>query len=114
MNKYISGALICGIIFFISACTSTFVASKDGKGYHMGSSSDAAYGMFCDSGDLKRILATTTFSQELKDNLFQNNCGSNRSREKVKQLFASMSPEQRKELRISFKNNGYEVNIMRC
>jgi len=87
VNKYISGALICGIIFFISACTSTFVASKDGKGYHMGSSSDAAYGMFCDSGDLKRILATTTFSQELK---------------------------QRKELRISFKNNGYEVNIMRC
>ena len=103
-----------GAAFFLSACTSTFVASKDGKGYHLGNSSGAAYQMFCESGDLRKILAGTTLNEQMSENLYQYNCGQERSTEKVKQIFASMTPAQRKELRQSFKSNGYEINIMRC
>jgi hypothetical protein len=111
--KLLLGILAVSALFF-SACASTFVVSKDGKGYYLGNSSDAAYTMLCESGDFKKILAGTIFSQELKDDLYRYNCGSERSNVKVKQLFASMTPEQRKELRTSFKNSGYEINIMRC
>ena len=41
--------------FFLDACASTFVAYKDGHGYYVGSGSDSAYRLFCDSGDFKKI-----------------------------------------------------------
>ena len=64
-----TGALIA--LLALQACASTFVASKDGKGYYVGSSSDAAYRMFCESGDLQRILAaTTTIGQDQKEELY--------------------------------------------
>lgn len=100
---------------FLGACASTFVASKDGKGYYLGNGSSAAYHMFCESGDLKRILVDTTkIEQDMKNELYEDNCGSGRSHEKVKQVYASMSPEQRKDLRLAFQHNGYDINIMRC
>lgn len=107
-------AVSFGAVIMMAGCSSTFVASKDGKGYHLGNSSNAAYEMFCRSGDLKKILAGTTFDQRLNDSLYQSNCGPDRSSRKVKEIFASMTPAQRKELRQSFKSNGYDINIMRC
>ena len=106
--------IIAAAALIVGGCSSTFVASKDGKGYHLSSSSNAAYEMFCQSGDLTKILADTSFDQQLSNSLYQSNCGSERSSQKVKQIFASMTPAQRKELRQSFKKNGYEINIMRC
>lgn len=97
-----------------TGCASTFVASKDGKGYHLGNSSDAAYEMFCQSGDMEKILSGTTFDEQLKKNLYQYNCGAERSNGKVKEIFSALSPAQRKELRLAFKKNGYDINIMRC
>jgi hypothetical protein len=114
MKKGILTVIIVAAPFFINACASTFVASKDGKGYYLGNGSNAAHQMFCESGDLKKILAGTTFAQDMKDNLYRYNCGTERSNEKVRQINASMTPEQRKVLRQSFKNNGYDINIMRC
>jgi hypothetical protein len=100
---------------FFSACASTFVASKDGKGYYVGSGSDAAYRMFCESGDLRKILtATTKLSEDMKNDLYRFNCENERSNGKVRQIFSSMTPAQRKDLRQAFKNNGYDINAMRC
>ncbi len=99
----------------LGACaSSTFVASKDGKGFYLGNSSDSAYRMFCESGDLQKILAGTQISAETKDELYQSNCGPERSKEKVKQIYASMTPAQRKELRLAFRNNGYDINYLPC
>jgi hypothetical protein len=99
----------------LGACaSSTFVASKDGKGFYLGSSSNAAFRMFCESGDLQKILAGTQLSSETRDELFRSNCGPERSRERVKQVYASMIPAQRKELRLAFKNNGYDINYLPC
>lgn len=106
--------IIVAIALIAAGCASTFVASKDGKGYHLGSSSNAAYEMFCQSGDLQRILSGTTFDEQLKKSLYQYNCGPERSSSKVKEVFSSMTPAQRKELRQAFKKNGYDINIMRC
>lgn len=111
--KLLIGAIMSTALL-ASACASTFVATKDGKGYYLGNSSNAAYERFCTSGDLQKILAGTQLSQDLKNDLFRYNCGPERSSTKVKQLFASMAPEQRKELRMSFKSNGYDINYIPC
>jgi hypothetical protein len=98
-----------------AGCASTFVASKDGKGYYLGSSSGAAYTLFCESGDLRRILnSATKLRQEMKDDLYSSNCGTERSNEQVQRIYATMTSEQRKDLRLAFKQNGYDINIMRC
>ena len=84
-----------GLWLVLEACASTFVASKDGKGYFVGNSSNAAYRMFCESGDLERILAaTTTVEQATKNDLYASNCGSDRSSDKVRKVYASMTPNR--------------------
>ncbi len=112
MKKYflviVAAAIIAG------GCSSTFLVSKDGKGYFFGSKSEAIYRMLCESGDLSKVLADVNLPKEMKDDLYRYNCSSERSGEKVKQIFASMNHDQRKDLRAAFKNNGYDINYLPC
>lgn len=112
MKRMITGIalILCGTI----GCTSTFLASKDGKGYFLGSASDAAYQRFCASGDLLSVLADTLLPQELRDGLFRATCSEERSRATVKDLYGRMTAEQRKELRTAFKRHGYDINYLPC
>ena len=96
------------------ASSSTFLASKNGTGYYLGSSSNAAYRMFCESGDLQKILAGTQLPAETKDELYRSNCGPERSKERVRQIYAAITPAQRKDLRLAFRNNGYDINYLPC
>jgi len=107
-------AIIAGMVFFAAGCTSTFMMVKDGTGYMLGSESNEVYHMLCESGDLQKILLEAQLRQEAKDDLYKYNCSPERSRDKVKQVFAAMVPAERKALRIAFKSNGYEINAMHC
>jgi hypothetical protein len=111
--KLLLSILAVSALFF-SACSSTFVVSKGGKGYYLGNGSNAAYTMFCSSGDLDKILAGTQLSRDMRDNLYQVNCGPDRSSEKVRQVYASLTPDLRKELRKSFRDHGYDINYINC
>jgi hypothetical protein len=97
-----------------SACTSTFLVSKNGRGYFLGSGSSSVYAMLCESGDLKKVLADTQLPQALQDDLYTYNCSPERSGKRVRDLYAAMSPEQRKDLRLAFKHNGYDINYLPC
>lgn len=107
--------LIVGfLILLVSGCSSTFLISKDGKGYFFGSKSDAIYRMLCDSGDLRKILKDATrIPETTKEEIYQSNCV-NRSGERVKEIYAAMTPEERKDLRNAFKLNGYDINYLPC
>lgn len=110
MKRVIAGLLI----LLVSGCSSTFLISKDGKGYFFGSKSDAIYRLLCDSGDLKKILKDATrIPDSTKEAIYQSNCV-NRSGEKVKEAYASMTAEERKDLRNAFKMNGYDINYLPC
>lgn len=112
--KWIVGFAVIVAVTLSACASSTFVASKDGKGYYLGNSSNAAYRLFCESGDLRKILAATQLPSETKDELYRSNCGPERSKERVKQIYASITPEQRKELRLAFRKNGYDINYLPC
>lgn len=106
--------IIAGMAVFATGCSSTFLMVKNGSGYMLGSESKEVYHMLCESGDLQKILAEAELRQQEKDDLYKYNCSPERSRDKVKQVFASMVPAERKSLRLAFKSNGYEINAMHC
>lgn len=112
--KRLMGFVMTTALGFTAACGSTFVVSKDGKGYYLGSGSKSAFSMLCESGDLAKVLADTRLSREMQTDLNRSTCSAGRSKERVKQLYASLTPEQRKDLRLAFKKNGYEINAMLC
>lgn len=112
MNKFFPLLIASAIVF--GGCSSTFLVSKDGKGYFWGNDSRAIYKMLCESGDLKKILDATRFTQILKEDIYKYNCSMERSGEKVKQIYASLTSDQRRDLRNAFKGNGYDINYLPC
>jgi len=106
--------ILVGVTLVLSACTSTFLVYKDGKGYFFGGDSKAKYDMLCTSGDMNKILADSHLDAAVKDSLYKYNCSEERSPEKVKQIFASFSVDQRKDIKSAFRKNGYEINKLAC
>lgn len=105
--------MIAGLVAV--GCSSTFRISKEGRGYMWGSDSKAIYSLLCESGDLKKILADANkLTDDLRNDLYRYNCTSERSGQKIKQIYAVMTPDERKSLRVAFKRNGYDINAMTC
>lgn len=109
--KMIIGILLSIVVLW--GCSDTFLVTKDGKSYFFGGKRDELYRMLCDSGDLGKILECTRLSPEAMADLYKYNC-THRSGEKVKGIYASLTPEQRRELRLSFQKHGYDINYMAC
>ncbi len=112
-NKLFLSGIILAALLAVS-CTSTFRICKDGKGYFLGSSSKDLNKWLCETGDLNRILSEAQLSPEKKENLYKYNCSPAQSVSRVKQVYVSMTPEERKNLRTAFKKNGYDINAMTC
>lgn len=106
--------ILSGMMLILAACTDTFLVYKDGQGYFLEGDSQAKYDMLCVSGDMDKILADTHLDAVTKDNLNKYNCSEERSPEKVKQLFASLTVAQRKDIKSAFRKNGYEINKLAC
>jgi len=106
---------VAGLALLTSACSPMFLLSKAGsekRGRFLGSKT--TYEMLCESGDLLKVLEATHFSEEMKETFYRSNCSAERSTDKVKQIYTSMSPEQRKDIRTAFKKNGYLINSGNC
>jgi hypothetical protein len=50
----------------------------------------------------------------MKDQLYRYNCSSDRSPDRIRQIYSSLTREQRKDLRQAFRENGYDINAMPC
>ncbi len=106
---------IAAAVFITSACSSSsFLVYKDGKGCFVGSGSNEKFNLLCASGDLEKVLASSHLSSDLKNSFYKYNCSAERSSEKVKQIFASMTTAERKDIRSAFRANGYDINRMAC
>jgi hypothetical protein len=102
------------MVIVTGACTDTFLVYKDGYAYFLGSGSKAKYDMICTSGDLEKVLQSSHLNQETKDSIYKYNCSAERSADKVKQIYASMTIEERKDIKSAFRKNGYSINYMSC
>ncbi len=106
---------IAGAVLIAGACTPMFMVGKgERRGGFLGSNSKAMYEMLCASGDLEKVLAATQLSNEMKDAFYRYNCSAERSSDKIRQLYASMTSEQRKDIRTAFKEKGYSINGGSC
>ncbi|MCK9419700.1 MAG: hypothetical protein M0R70_10005 [Nitrospirae bacterium] len=104
-------AIACMAVL-IGACSPStdFLVLKHGRGYYVGSNSNARYEMLCTSGEMDKVLASSKLSMELKNSLYKYSCSEERSGEKVKQLYAAMTVEQRKDIKNAFRINGFDIN----
>lgn len=105
---------IVGIVCFVSACSSTFTLAKNPRGAHLHGNSKDKYDMLCASGDLKKVLASSQLSKEIKDDLYKYNCSDERSGKKVKQIYDSMTAQERLALKNAFRKEGYTINYRPC
>ena len=107
--------VIVGMALITSACSSMFMVGKGEKrGVFLGSNSQAAYDMLCASGDLRKVLEATHLNGEMKDTIYQYSCSEERSSDKVKRIYASLTPEQKKDIMTAFKEQGFSINGGTC
>ncbi len=110
--------LIIGLTLITGACSAPmFLVSKKGderRSHFLGRNSDIMYDLLCASGGLLKVLETTQFGEEMKEEFFQSNCSAERSFDRVKQIYKAMTREQRKDIRTAFKKNGYAINSGAC
>ena len=106
---------IAGMVLVTGACAPMFLVGKgEGRGVFLGRDSKKVYDMMCTSGELNKVLASTHFNKEMKDAFYKYNCSEERSDKKLKKLYASMTREERKDIKNAFKVNGYSVNGGSC
>ena len=101
-------------VLFSGGCSNTFLITKNGESYFLGTNREGLYKMLCASGDLVAILADTQLPSYTKDALYKYNCAAERSTEKVGEIYASLTPEQRRDLRLVFQKHGYDINYLTC
>ncbi len=101
--------LAVSAVLILGGCASTFLVSKDCRTYYFGSPEEGPYKMLCASGDFRKILDDSALPQEIKDSLYKAQC-LDRSKESVKKIYASLTDDQKEELKFTFQKHGYYVN----
>jgi hypothetical protein len=112
--KFLFLISIIGMALLIGACSSTFLVIKDGRSTFVGSDSKQKFELLCASGDLEKVLADSHLEPDMKNTFYKYNCSTERSSDKVKQMFSAMTVDERKDIKSAFRKNGYEINKMFC
>ncbi len=102
------------LALMINGCSSTFILYKEGRGYYFGSERKELNTMLCERGDLNRVLErTSSITSEKKGLFFRYTC-LEPDRVKIRELFSTLTEDERKELKDSFRKEGYDINLVPC
>jgi hypothetical protein len=114
MRTWLFISIIAGMTLITGACSAPmFMVSIKGDermGQFLGKKTDFMYELLCVSGGLQKVLETTQWNTEMKEEFYQSNCSTGRSYDKVRRIYKAMTREQRKDIRTAFKKNGYAIN----
>lgn len=111
MKKIVS--IITGLFLFYG-CASTFLVYKDGKAQYFGSNRKEVQELLCKNNDLRKVLeSASTIDENTREFLYKYTCVELNGDE-VKRIYAELNPEQRKDLRLAFRKQGYEINYYPC
>ena len=106
---------ILGVIAVVTSslglvgCASTFLVSKDCYSSFLDSDEKRLYSMLCETEDFRKIISAAAIQQDKKDSLYKALC-KERSGEKVGNLYASFSEQEKDSLKLSFQTQGYDIN----
>ncbi len=92
----------------------TFLVGKDNSYAFFGRINTPLAKDLCTSGELRTILDDALIPAIAKDGFFRNICTAEYSHDMVLSIYAFMTPEEKKELRLAFTRHGYEVNVVHC
>ena len=107
--------LLTVLVFLLSGCApSTFIVNNGIRAYYFGSESKGAYRMLCETGDLIKVLRNAELPEEIKKDLYEYACTEQRSNKKVISLYTFLTPEEKKNLKRAFVEQGYTINSVPC
>ena len=113
--KHRSFLAILGVIAAVTSslalvgCASTFRVSKDCYSSFLDSDEKRLYSMLFENEDFRKIISGAAIQQDKKDSLYKALC-KERSGEKVGNLYASFSEQEKDSLKLSFQTQGYDIN----
>ena len=113
--KHRSFLAILGVIAAVTSslalvgCASTFRVSKDCYSSFLDSDEKRLYSMLFETEDFRKIISGAAIQQDKKDSLYKALC-KERSGEKVGNLYASFSEQEKDSLKLSFQTQGYDIN----
>ncbi len=113
--KHRSFLAILGVIAVVTSslalvgCASTFLVSKDCYSSFLDSDEKRLYSMLFETEDFRKIISAAAIQQDKKDSLYKALC-KERSGEKVGNLYASFSEQEKDSLKLSFQTQGYDIN----
>src|ERR1700690_495383 len=90
-------------------CASTFLVSKDCYTSFLDGNERRLYSMLCETEDFRKIIAAAAIQQNKKDSIYKALC-KERSGEKVRNIYASFSKQEKDSLKLSFQTQGYDIN----
>ena len=93
----------------LAGCASTFLVTKDCYSAFLDSDENKLYNMLCETEDFRKIIAAAAIPQDKKDILYKALC-KDRSGEKVRNLYASLTEQEKESLKLSFQTQGYDIN----
>ncbi len=106
--------MVLATLILAGCGATTFIISKDGRAYYLGSKSKSLHAMVCMSGDLEHILSETSMPDYLKDEFYRYNCTHEQSKEKVVAIYTFFTPEEKEQLKRAFRRHGYDINYVPC
>lgn len=102
------------ISLVLQGCAGTFLVYKDGKAQYFGSNRKEIQELLCKTGDLKKVLEhAKTIDEQRRESLYRYTC-LELNGEQVKKIYSDLTPEQRKDLRLAFRKEGYDINYYPC
>jgi hypothetical protein len=105
---------VAAVMLLWGCADTTFIISKDGRAYYLGTKSKSLDAMLCKSGDLERVLSETSILDNLKKEFYRYNCTDEQSKEKVVAIYTFFTPEEKEELKSAFRRHGYDINYVPC
>lgn len=114
MGRWMVIVVVACAANFFAGCTNNILVTKNGERYFVATKDKGLKKLLCDSGDMTLILQSAELRKPLEEQLYTGICGDNTSREKILELFAGMTKEERSKFKFAFQLNGYDVNKVLC
>ncbi len=113
MKLILTYVAIVVLALLTGGCSSNnFMIYKDAKHFYVTSNGPELKRVLCDSGDMDKIASDSKLPNAIQNELKDSICASKKVKERLMASLDGMTKEQRAALKVAFRRNGYDINVV--
>jgi hypothetical protein len=112
MRGLVTAAILLSCTAMAGCGGPNFMVYKNSKHFYVTSNGQSLRTVLCDSGDMDRIARDSNLPEKLQQEIKGEICASKKVKERLLATLEGMSPEQRKDLKMAFRKNDYDINVV--